>query len=146
MKILNGFGLLEGNLQFPKSFAIKINAMHFNSDGQEGFIPSGFVYPADNVLRGNSKSPLGTVQNTTGTSPTNNSTNVNQTNNNILTNNNINALSQLAMTGSDDLRYHGTELVLLYDYKVRNSKNCIITNGFHKIFNFSGSSTRRLIS
>lgn len=94
--------------------------MHnFNSDGQEGFIPSGFVYPADNVLRGNSKSPLGMLQNTTGTSPTNNSTNVNQTNNNILTNNNINALSQLAMTGSDDLRYHGTELVLLYDYKAQ---------------------------
>lgn len=59
------------------------------------------------------------VQNTTGTSPTNNSTNVNQTNNNVLTNNNINALSQLAMTGSDDLRYHGTELVLLYDYKAQ---------------------------
>jgi len=105
-----------------KPFAIETNKMYNSiSDGQEGFIPSGFVYPADNVLRGNSKSPLGTVQNTTGTSPTNNTTNVNPTNNNILTNNNINALSQLAMTGSDDLRYHGTELVLLYDYKVRNT-------------------------
>lgn len=59
------------------------------------------------------------AQNTTGTSPTNNSTNVNQTNNNVLTNNNINALSQLTMPGSDDLRYHGTELVLLYDYKAQ---------------------------
>lgn len=106
--------------------SIEINFYFFNklnSDGQEGFIPSGFVYPADNVLRGNSKSPLGMVQNTTGTSPTNNSTNVNQTNNNALTNNNINALSQLTMTGSDDLRYHGTELVLLYDYKAQGKRN-----------------------
>lgn len=70
------------------------------------------------------------VQNTTGTSPTNNSTNVNQTNSNILTNNNINALSQLAMTGSDDLRYHGTELVLLYDYKAQG-KNEFIEGAVH---------------
>ena len=31
-------------------------------------------------------------------------------------------------TGSDDMRYHGTELVMLYDYKVRLST--------HKVFLF----------
>ncbi|KAJ6642338.1 SH3 domain-containing protein Dlish [Pseudolycoriella hygida] len=102
------------------------------SDGQEGFIPSGFVYPvypADSALRGSSKSPLNTVQNATGTSPTNNSTNANQTNNNVLTNNNINALSQLAMVSSDDLRYHGTELVLLYDYKAQAPDDLSVKRG-----------------
>ncbi|XP_037035855.1 SH3 domain-containing protein Dlish [Bradysia coprophila] len=100
------------------------------SDGQEGFIPSGFVYPADNVLRGSSKSPLGIVQNTTSTSPTNNPANGNSpANNNVLTNNNINALSQITMTGSDDLRYHGTELVLLYDYKAQAPDDLSVKRG-----------------
>lgn len=88
------------------------------SDGQEGFIPSGFVYPAENILQGHGKSGIG---NNTSTAVLNgnNSVPVSPTNNNINNNSNNNTNLQQQMLGSDDLRYHGTELVMLYDYKVR---------------------------
>lgn len=93
------------------------------SDGQEGFIPSGFVYPADNVLQGNSKSatlvtspvaPLAPNFSNVSipanvTAPPHNNTTAGIGNGNVASN---------PMGGSDDLRYHGTELVMLYDYKV----------------------------
>lgn len=127
------------------------------SDGQEGFIPSGFVYPADNVLQNNTKASqllnnnniptasqpdtLQPISNDNGNSapntghmteavptPTNNTTANNNTNNlNGNTNNNNSTQMQTqsqqhqpqpVLGGSDDLRYHGTELVMLYDYKV----------------------------
>lgn len=96
------------------------------SDGQEGFIPSGFVYPADNVLQGSAKSatlvtspvaPLAPNFNVSIpanlTSPPHNNTTAGIGNGNVASN--------PMLGGSDDLRYHGTELVMLYDYKV--SKN-----------------------
>lgn len=91
------------------------------SDGQEGFIPSGFVYPAENILQ--------------GTNSKNNQINLNNTSNNNNNNTNNVGMQNSAtlplispapppvnsnpISGSDDLRYHGTELVMLYDYKVR---------------------------
>ncbi|KAL1490634.1 hypothetical protein ABEB36_013295 [Hypothenemus hampei] len=82
------------------------------SDGQEGFIPSGFVYPADNVIQGhlnaqNHQQALGT------------NTFQNQSN------------GHAAMTSSsaDDLRYHGTELVMLYDYKAQAPDDLTVRRG-----------------
>lgn len=109
------------------------------SDGQEGFIPSGFVYPADNVLQ---KASQLTNNNATETLQPAANDNSNSTPNNGQPNeatanaNNANNLNsngnsaqmpqqpqhqqqqQPVISGSDDLRYHGTELVMLYDYKV----------------------------
>lgn len=94
------------------------------SDGQEGFIPSGFVYPADNVLQGNTKTAQanGLSQSNSiqpSTAPVNN---ISLTNNNMNTTNGVTVAPTTVpqvMGGSDDLRYHGTELVMLYDYKVK---------------------------
>lgn len=77
------------------------------SDGQEGFIPSGFVYPADNVLHqahSKNNNQQATSVPTTQT-PVSQQTVVSPT------------VAQVGI-GADDLRYHGTELVMLYDYKV----------------------------
>lgn len=105
------------------------------SDGQEGFVPSAFIYPADSVLQTQQK----LLEN-----------NLNKTNAQLSsdlisssgpTQGNLNSLSQPVSMGNngmdgalqqqqqqnsqnsaqipaaDDLRY-GTELVMLYDYKV----------------------------
>ncbi|XP_050692259.1 SH3 domain-containing protein Dlish-like isoform X4 [Eriocheir sinensis] len=79
------------------------------SDGQEGFVPSGFVYPADVIqdhLEGGGgggggggvmvHGGLGSVA--VGYGP---------------------GQHHLVPGNSDDLRFHGSELVMLYDYKVR---------------------------
>ena len=88
------------------------------SDGQEGFIPSGFVYPADNVLPGNIKTP-NAIQNS-NTTIANHTSSINANVVQPLNNTNVSttASTQPVLGGSDDLRYHGTELVMLYDYKV----------------------------
>ncbi|XP_050517405.1 SH3 domain-containing protein Dlish [Diabrotica virgifera virgifera] len=78
------------------------------SDGQEGFIPSGFVYPADNVIQGHLSS---TTQPGTGAFP-------NQNNNHSVT-----------TSTADDLRYHGTELVMLYDYKAQAPDDLTVRRG-----------------
>lgn len=103
------------------------------SDGQEGFIPSGFVYPADNVLQQNNSKPTnGGVTNETQQTKNENENITNShavavhgAGNVILTanlanNGNANNSHNQAtiLNGSEDLRYHGTELVMLYDYKV----------------------------
>lgn len=117
------------------------------SDGQEGFIPSGFVYPADNVLQSKSLTQQGNNNsiniNNNGNGHINlitaNQTNNNTSNMNNGLNNNLNTSpahnsnqtsncggnggqqqqqSHQQMVAADDLRYHGTELVMLYDYKV----------------------------
>lgn len=93
------------------------------SDGQEGFVPSAFVYPAEaiqstihqhstdkpicSLLGANSNFILGHVTQACG-SPVPAMSNLNNSNN-----------MPTSPTGSDDMRYHGTELVMLYDYKVR---------------------------
>lgn len=78
------------------------------SDGQEGFIPSGFVYPADNVIQGHLNS---SSQNCAGNFP-------NQNNSHALT-----------TSSADDLRYHGTELVMLYDYKAQAPDDLTVRRG-----------------
>ncbi|XP_034653191.1 SH3 domain-containing protein Dlish [Drosophila subobscura] len=89
------------------------------SDGQEGFVPAGFIYPADSVrVLQQQKAPLNE--------------------NNIQHHATLNAMESILQQGqqqpqqqqpqqqqqqlglgTDDLRYHGTELVMLYDYKAQ---------------------------
>lgn len=137
------------------------------SDGQEGFIPSGFVYPADNILQNNTKPSTQNAYNAAmnqlndarqlqnqssdaavaadantcqthnlqiGTAIRHNGINDQTTMINNATNNNSTSTNNQLQTsqqqqqqqqsqqsiigGSEDLRYHGTELVMLYDYKV----------------------------
>lgn len=76
------------------------------SDGQEGFIPSGFVYPADNVIQGH-------LSNSNG--------------NNVL--NSQSASHHINNPSSEDLRYHGTELVMLYDYKAQAPDDLSVRRG-----------------
>jgi hypothetical protein len=97
------------------------------SDGQEGFIPSGFVYPAENILQ--SVDTLGS--NSAVNNSSSNGGNLFSLNNTATSNNGNNAFTSGSLNnntssqnqpqhppGSDELRYHGTELVMLYDYKV----------------------------
>lgn len=139
------------------------------SDGQEGFIPSAFVFPAESVLQTQQKmlNVCGTVQDAGGliggANTNNNAVHKSQTQQNLeLTaanlNSNLTSLSQTLTTSAaqldatclsnlqqqnaaqhqqqqqigsisaDDLRYHGTELVMLYDYKVK----VLRTNVIHK--------------
>lgn len=135
------------------------------SDGQEGFIPSGFVYAADNVLQestklvGNGVAPAASGPLSLGT------VHPSHTNNNIMathtmsitnvaamanSNNNLNAQHASLMNmnsglappanmangsalgasgGTDDLRYHGTELVMLYDYKAQAPDDLSVRRG-----------------
>lgn len=138
------------------------------SDGQEGFIPSGFVYPADNILQNSTKPSAQNAYNSamnqlndarqlqnpvTVVDPVvSNDAHTCQTHNlqmatgighvnaaiadqaSMVINNGANTNSntttgqvqlsqqqqqqQSIIGGSEDLRYHGTELVMLYDYKV----------------------------
>lgn len=86
------------------------------SDGQEGFIPSGFVYPADNVMQGHLNPALGTQ------------------NHPIISNggvNHHNAPGGVPNNGNagEDLRYHGTELVMLYDYKAQAPDDLTVRRG-----------------
>ncbi|KAL5285712.1 hypothetical protein ACFFRR_007416 [Megaselia abdita] len=86
------------------------------SDGQEGFIPSGFVYPADNVLQ-QAHSKSSTLQcNTQSTQPQVNPQAVAPT------------AAQIGV-GVEDLRYHGTELVMLYDYKAQAPDDLSVRRG-----------------
>ncbi|XP_055838910.1 SH3 domain-containing protein Dlish [Episyrphus balteatus] len=134
------------------------------SDGQEGFIPSGFVYPADSVLQ---SKPIGGQSPAKHLNPdlcANNGVVGNNNNNNPLQNGQIGPPSntanapavgggngQLAQpmnnncgtlqaaagggppqqlgVGADDLRYHGTELVMLYDYKAQAPDDLSVRRG-----------------
>ncbi|XP_077287635.1 dachs ligand with SH3s isoform X2 [Arctopsyche grandis] len=71
------------------------------SNGQEGFIPSGFVYPADNVIQGN-------VEASTAAPP---------------------APAPAPLLSDPDPRYHGTELVMLYDYKAQAPDDLSVRRG-----------------
>ncbi|XP_066991268.1 SH3 domain-containing protein Dlish isoform X2 [Anabrus simplex] len=78
------------------------------SDGQEGFVPSGFVYPA-HVIQGH----------------------LNQNSNQNVNNNFASPSSAHLLTSpsNDDLRYHGTELVMLYDYKAQAPDDLSVRRG-----------------
>lgn len=79
------------------------------SDGQEGFVPSGFVYPAD-VIQGHLNQ-------------------MNNNNHNINANNTSGSGHHLTSAAGDDLRYHGTELVMLYDYKAQAPDDLSVRRG-----------------
>ncbi|RZF32278.1 hypothetical protein LSTR_LSTR009467 [Laodelphax striatellus] len=88
------------------------------SDGQEGFVPSGFVYPAD-VIQGH-------------LNQMNNNNNNNNNNNQNVSSNNHNgsgSAHHLNASANDDLRYHGTELVMLYDYKAQAPDDLTVRRG-----------------
>lgn len=78
------------------------------SDGQEGFVPSGFVYPA-HIVQGH----------------------LNQTNNQNVNSNFASPSNAHLLTSpsNDDLRYHGTELVMLYDYKAQAPDDLSVRRG-----------------
>nr|CAD7393730.1 unnamed protein product [Timema cristinae] len=86
------------------------------SDGQEGFVPSGFVYPA-HVIQGD----LDAI--TSGHLNNSNNQNVN---NNFPSSTNAHLLTS---PSNDDLRYHGTELVMLYDYKAQAPDDLSVRRG-----------------
>ncbi|XP_049879143.1 SH3 domain-containing protein Dlish [Pectinophora gossypiella] len=83
------------------------------SDGQEGFIPSGFVYPA--VVQATQQDNPQPLLSPPSTNP----------NNTLLSNN-----TTLNTTPTDnDGRYHGTELVMLYDYKAQAPDDLSVKRG-----------------
>ncbi|XP_018899996.1 SH3 domain-containing protein Dlish [Bemisia tabaci] len=89
------------------------------SDNQEGFVPSGFVYPADviqghlNQMNSNNNQPMtGNSTNHTATSCVVNNTS-----------------HHLGTAQNEDLRYHGTELVMLYDYKAQAPDDLSVRRG-----------------
>ncbi|XP_030381244.1 SH3 domain-containing protein Dlish [Scaptodrosophila lebanonensis] len=108
------------------------------SDGQEGFVPANFIYPADSVrvLQQQKAAPL-------------NESNMQHHAN--MTSGGLNAMetmlqqqaqqhltpqqqhqsqqSQQLGIGTDDLRYHGTELVMLYDYKAQAPDDLSVRRG-----------------
>lgn len=124
-----------------------------------GFVPSAFVYPAENILQNQDTNATTTNSSTAMIAPTTTATTTNTLNpngnatgsgnflsynniaaqqqqhaqqsqfnptvsNNLTINNNPNTLPcqpQLPceLSSQDDLRYHGTELVMLYDYKAQ---------------------------
>ncbi|KAK4005075.1 SH3 domain-containing protein Dlish [Daphnia magna] len=79
------------------------------SDGQEGFVPSAFVYPAE-AIQSHVTQACG--------SPVPAMSNMNNSNN-----------MPTSPTGSDDMRYHGTELVMLYDYKAQAPDDLSVRRG-----------------
>ncbi|XP_052893998.1 SH3 domain-containing protein Dlish isoform X2 [Anopheles moucheti] len=83
------------------------------SDGQEGFIPSGFVYPAENILQGHAGKQQQQQQQQGGGGQQ-----AQQQQH-----------QQQPGIGSDDLRYHGTELVMLYDYKAQAPDDLSVRRG-----------------
>ncbi|KAK6641818.1 hypothetical protein RUM44_013535 [Polyplax serrata] len=81
------------------------------SDGQEGFVPSGFVYPAD-VIQGH----LAEAAN--ANAPASASGQGGYTNG-----------TYVAQQNTEDLKYHGTELVMLYDYKAQAPDDLSVRRG-----------------
>lgn len=126
------------------------------SDGQEGFVPSAFVYPAEAIQSTFVDQfdqlflhfcpafflcflvemitmfdrlfcyQIGHVTQACG-SPVPAMSNLNNSNN-----------MPTSPTGSDDMRYHGTELVMLYDYKV--SFSFLSKEIVQQLFGFRGKS------
>lgn len=115
------------------------------SDGQEGFIPSGFVYPADNVLHkgqghvtmaavanNNNNNNMNMVNNGPGMMTTSNlalNNNTQQQQQQVVVENNNNNNNMSGQMAADDLRYHGTELVMLYDYKAQAPDDLSVRRG-----------------
>ncbi|KAG5678701.1 hypothetical protein PVAND_008349 [Polypedilum vanderplanki] len=128
------------------------------TDGQEGFVPSAFVYPAENILQNQESHTNNTANNNNNVNLSSNMNNANS-NANLMTlnngnnntqfnatscnntgfmNNNVNNSAQNQQPQSvpqqheisqDDLRYHGVELVVLYDYKAQAPDDLSVRRG-----------------
>ncbi|XP_052893997.1 SH3 domain-containing protein Dlish isoform X1 [Anopheles moucheti] len=119
------------------------------SDGQEGFIPSGFVYPAENILQGHAGKQQ-QQQQQQGGGGVNSMGSIGNDMNSLQAMNGGNMSvggqhqqqqaqhqqqaqqqqhQQQPGIGSDDLRYHGTELVMLYDYKAQAPDDLSVRRG-----------------
>lgn len=108
------------------------------SDGQEGFIPSGFVYLAEQILQGQ-------LNNTTQTGKTTNNTNSNPlqanqghlSNQGPVNNNQSNTVGVAAGLNQPESQIdlppshpqHGTELIMLYDFKSQASDDLGVRRG-----------------
>lgn len=115
------------------------------TDGQEGFVPSAFVFPAENILHtqealvsnatNNNHNTSNNLNNATISIFNSNSANLNNTQFNATSSsfmNNSNQQQQQIQTefsSQDDLRYHGTELVMLYDYKAQAPDDLSVRRG-----------------
>ncbi|EAA11721.5 AGAP005616-PA [Anopheles gambiae str. PEST] len=110
------------------------------SDGQEGFIPSGFVYPAENILQGHAGKQQQQQQggvNSMGSIGGGGQHQQQQQQQQQQAQHQQQAQQQQQQQqhqqqpgiGSDDLRYHGTELVMLYDYKAQAPDDLSVRRG-----------------
>uniref|UniRef100_A0A2P2I2W9 Intersectin-1-like n=1 Tax=Hirondellea gigas TaxID=1518452 RepID=A0A2P2I2W9_9CRUS len=101
------------------------------SDGQEGFVPSGFVYPAD-VIQDHIQQESG------GIGGSDSAANISDMQGPAI----LGALGSphqgsyassaahlLNPNSSDDLRFHGSELVMLYDYKAQAPDDLSVRRG-----------------
>lgn len=86
------------------------------SDGHEGFVPSAFVCPTD-LVQGKAPQSNGTLNNNNSASST-------------ISNLESGASNSLQVPGSEgDSRFHGTELVMLYDYKAQAPDDLSVRRG-----------------
>ncbi|XP_050074741.1 SH3 domain-containing protein Dlish [Anopheles maculipalpis] len=117
------------------------------SDGQEGFIPSGFVYPAENILQGHAGkqqqqqqqqggvNSMGSIGNDMNSLQAMNGGGMSvggqhqQQQQQQAQHQQQSQHQQQPGIGSDDLRYHGTELVMLYDYKAQAPDDLSVRRG-----------------
>jgi len=106
------------------------------TDGQEGFIPSGFVYAAEHILQGqmNSKSIINNNGVTDQTNNNNNNSNggtqilqsQTQSNNN---NQGIPPINNPPIHNTASEQHHGTELIMLYDFKAQAPDDLTVRRG-----------------
>ncbi|RWS10946.1 cytoplasmic protein NCK2-like protein [Dinothrombium tinctorium] len=83
------------------------------TDGQEGFVPSAFVCPIDMAQGQNSQQ---TVK-------------ISSNHNNVSNENSTEVASAQAVNSESEARFHGTELVMLYDYKAQAPDDLSVRRG-----------------
>lgn len=89
------------------------------SDGQEGFIPSGFVYPAETILQ-NQMNKNGNLTETSPPVPVN-TLPAQQTVASTAVQSNV--------TVANEQQQHGTELIILYDFKAQAPDDLSVKRG-----------------
>ncbi|XP_065222110.1 SH3 domain-containing protein Dlish-like [Planococcus citri] len=106
------------------------------SDGQEGFVPSGFVYPADvlqnhlnqsNQITASTAIPYNSKVSKIGNSLPLNNTIIQNSLNPAVQSCNPNAHQTTNV--NEEMPYHGTELVMLYDYKAQAPDDLSVRRG-----------------
>uniref|UniRef100_A0A2R5LL15 Putative sorbin and sh3 domain-containing protein n=1 Tax=Ornithodoros turicata TaxID=34597 RepID=A0A2R5LL15_9ACAR len=105
------------------------------SDGQEGFVPSAFVYPADQVtMQENKNTPHNATTSNTANSSTQAALGVqatttyhHQSGGGNIANSNMSNANNAPVT--EELRFRGSELVMLYDYKAQAPDDLSVRRG-----------------